>query len=84
MLPIVCGRADRAWRTFWLKPYQKREFSSPLGAVYALFWNSSVSIEKLYLEIISLNDNYPEIFITYEDNSRIIRNIVGTFIPIEQ
>ena len=52
--------------------------------MYALFWNSSVSIEKLYLEIISLNDNYPEIFITYEDNSRIIRNIVGTFIPIEQ
>ena len=84
MLPIVCGKADKAWRTFWLKPYQKREFSSPLGAVYALSWNSSISIEKLYLEIISLNNNYPEKFIAYEDKPHIIRNIVRTFIPIEQ
>ncbi|HFI0226773.1 TPA: XRE family transcriptional regulator [Streptococcus suis] len=58
------------------------------GAVYALSWNGSVYIKKLYREVdgfrmVSLNDNYPDRFIPYEDEPRIVGLVVGHFMPVE-
>lgn len=58
------------------------------GAVYALSWNGSVYIKKLYREVdgfrmVSLNDNYPDSFIPYEDEPRIVGLVVGHFMPVE-
>ncbi|HEM3726672.1 TPA: helix-turn-helix transcriptional regulator [Streptococcus suis] len=57
------------------------------GAVYALSWNGSVYIKKLYREVdgfrmVSLNDNYPDKFIPYEDEPRIVGLVVSHFMPI--
>ncbi|HEM4990916.1 TPA: helix-turn-helix transcriptional regulator [Streptococcus suis] len=58
------------------------------GAVYALSWNDSVYIKKLYRDedgfrMVSLNKDYPEKFIPYEDEPRIVGLVVGHFMPIE-
>ncbi len=58
------------------------------GAVYALSWNDSVYIKKLYREedgfrVVSLNKDYPEKFIPYEDEPRIVGVVVGHFMPVE-
>ncbi|MFM0818663.1 helix-turn-helix transcriptional regulator [Streptococcus suis] len=58
------------------------------GAVYALSWNDSVYIKKLYREedgfrMVSLNKDYPEKFIPYEDDPRIVGLVVGHFMPVE-
>lgn len=58
------------------------------GAVYALSWNDSVFIKKLYREkegfrMVSLNKDYPEKFIPYEDEPRIVGLVVGHFMPVE-
>ncbi|WP_161497793.1 S24 family peptidase, partial [Streptococcus suis] len=47
------------------------------GAVYALSWNDSVYIKKLYREeegfrMVSLNKDYSDKFIPYEDEPRIV------------
>ena len=57
------------------------------GAVYALAWNDSVYIKKLYREkegfrMVSLNDKYPDRFIPYEDEPCIVGKVVGHFTPI--
>ena len=57
------------------------------GAVYALSWNDSVYIKKLYREkngfrMVSLNDNYPDKWIPYEDNPRIVGLVVSHFMPV--
>lgn len=57
------------------------------GAVYALSWNDSVFIKKLYREkegfrMVSLNDKYPDKFIPYEDEPRIVGKVVGHFMPV--
>ncbi|WP_261026396.1 XRE family transcriptional regulator [Streptococcus mitis] len=57
------------------------------GAVYALSWNDSVFIKKLYREkegfrMVSLNDKYPNKFIPYEDEPRIVGKVVGHFMPV--
>ena len=57
------------------------------GAVYALSWNDSVYIKKLYREehgfrMASLNDNYPDKWIPYEDNPRIVGLVVSHFMPV--
>ncbi|HFI0040435.1 TPA: XRE family transcriptional regulator [Streptococcus suis] len=59
------------------------------GAVYALSWNDSVYIKKLYREVngfrmVSLNKDYPEKFIPYEDEPRIVGLVVGHFMPVER
>ena len=59
------------------------------GAVYALSWNDSVYIKKLYSNVdgfrmVSLNKNYPEKFIPYEDEPRIVGLVVGHFMPVEE
>ena len=58
------------------------------GAVYALSWNDSVYIKKLYRDedgfrMVSLNKDYPEKFIPYEDEPRIVALVVGHFMPVE-
>ena len=57
------------------------------GAVYALSWNDSVYIKKLYREengyrMVSLNDSYPDKWISYEDNPRIVGLVVSHFMPV--
>lgn len=59
------------------------------GAVYALSWNDSVYIKKLYRDedgfrMVSLNKDYPEKFIPYEDEPRIVGLVVGHFMPVEE
>lgn len=58
------------------------------GAVYALSWNDSVYIKKLYRDedgfrMVSLNKDYPEKFIPYEDEPRIVGLVVEHFMPVE-
>ncbi|NQJ30872.1 helix-turn-helix transcriptional regulator [Streptococcus suis] len=58
------------------------------GAVYAFSWNDSVYIKKLYRDedgfrMVSLNKNYPEKFIPYEDEPKIVGLVVGHFMPVE-
>ena len=57
------------------------------GAVYALSWKDSVYIKKLYRDedgfrMVSLNKDYPEKFIPYEDEPRIVGLVVGHFMPV--
>ncbi|HEM4209756.1 XRE family transcriptional regulator [Streptococcus suis] len=57
------------------------------GAVYALNWNGSLYIKKLYREedgfrMVSLNEDYTEKFIPYEDDPRIVGLVVGHFMPV--
>ena len=58
------------------------------GVVYALSWNDAVYIKKLYREddgfrMVSLNKDYPDKFIPYEDEPRIVGLVVGHFMPVE-
>ncbi|HEM4148106.1 TPA: helix-turn-helix transcriptional regulator [Streptococcus suis] len=58
------------------------------GAVYALSWNSSVYIKKLYrtdggFRMVSINkEKNPERFIPYEDELNIVGKVVGHFTPV--
>ncbi|HEM5078208.1 TPA: helix-turn-helix transcriptional regulator [Streptococcus suis] len=58
------------------------------GAVYALSWNGSVYIKKLYREedgfrMVSINKaENPERFIPYEDEPIIVGKVVGHFTPV--
>lgn len=57
------------------------------GAVYALSWNDSVYIKRLYREkngfrMVSLNHKYPDRFILFEDEPRIVGLVVGHFMPV--
>lgn len=58
------------------------------GAVYALSWNDSIYIKKLYREetgfrMVSINKSHPDRFIPYEDEPRIVGLVVGHFMPVE-
>ena len=58
------------------------------GAVYALVWNDQTYIKKLYkvedgFRMVSLNKDYPEKFIPFEDEPRIVGLVVGHFMPVE-
>ena len=57
------------------------------GAVYALTWNEAVYIKKLYrgeqgFRMVSLNPNYPEQFIPYEENPQVVGLVVNHFMPV--
>lgn len=57
------------------------------GAVYALSWNESVYIKRLYREengfrMVSLNKKYQDRFIPFEDEPRIVGLVVGHFMPV--
>ncbi|MFS9367367.1 XRE family transcriptional regulator [Streptococcus parasanguinis] len=58
------------------------------GAVYAVVWNSQTFIKKVYreengLRLVSINKDYKDIQIPYNENPRIVGKIVGDFMPLE-
>lgn len=58
------------------------------GAVYAVVWNSQTFIKKVYrdeegLRLVSINKDYKDIHIPYDENPRIVGKIVGNFMPLE-
>lgn len=57
------------------------------GAVYALSWNDTLYIKKLYREkegfrMVSLNKEFPDQFIPYEDEPKIVGLVVSHFMPV--
>lgn len=57
------------------------------GAVYALNWNGSLYIKKLYCEedgfrMVSINPDVAERFIPFEDELIIVGKVVGHFMPV--
>lgn len=58
------------------------------GAVYAVVWNLQTFIKKVYrekegLRLVSINKDYKDIYIPYDENPRIVGKIVGDFMPLE-
>ena len=58
------------------------------GAVYAVVWNFQTFIKKVYrekegLRLVSINKDYKDIYIPYDENPRIVGKIVGAFMPLE-
>ncbi len=58
------------------------------GAVYAVVCNNQTYIKRVYLEedglrLVSINTKYKDIFISYEEDPRIVEIIVGNFVPID-
>lgn len=58
------------------------------GAVYAVVWNSQTFIKKVYreeegLRLVSINKDYEDFHIPYDENPRIVGKIVGDFMPLE-
>jgi len=59
------------------------------GAVYAVVCNNQTYIKRVYreedgLRLVSINPKYKDIFISYEEDPRIVGIIVGNFIPMER
>lgn len=57
------------------------------GAVYAIVCNSQTYIKRVYrvehgLKLVSINPRYRDIFLSYDEDPRIIGIIVGNFMPI--
>lgn len=58
------------------------------GAVYAVVCNSQTYIKRVYreeegLRLVSINPRYKDIFISYDEDPRIVGIIVGNFMPLE-
>ncbi len=58
------------------------------GAVYAVVCNNQTYIKRVYreeegLRLVSINPKYKDIFISYDDDPRVVGIIVGNFIPSE-
>jgi Predicted transcriptional regulator len=58
------------------------------GAVYAIDWNDQTYIKKVYreesrLRLVSINSDYEDILVPYEDQPRIIGKVIDNFIPLE-
>ena len=59
------------------------------GAVYAVICNSQTYIKRVYreeqgLRLVSINPNYQDIFLSYDEEPRIVGIIVGNFTPFER
>ena len=59
------------------------------GAVYAVVCNSQTYIKRVYreehgLKLVSINHKYRDIFLSYDEDPRIVGIIVGNFLPVEQ
>ena len=59
------------------------------GAVYAVVCNSQTYIKRVYreehgLRLVSINLKYQDIFLSYDEDPRIVGIIVGNFLPVEQ
>ena len=58
------------------------------GAVYSVVCNNQTYIKRVYreedgLRLVSINPKYKDIFISYEEDPRIVGIIVGNFVPME-
>ena len=58
------------------------------GAVYAVVCNSQTYIKRVFreehgLRLISLNPKYEDIFLSYDEDPRIVGIIVGNFVPMK-
>ena len=58
------------------------------GAVYAVVCNNQTYLKRVYreedgLRLVSINPKYKDIFISYEEDPRIVGIIVGNFVPME-
>ena len=58
------------------------------GAVYAVVCNNQTYTKRVYreedgLRLVSINPKYKDIFISYEEDPRIVGIIVGNFVPME-
>ncbi|MFQ7783425.1 XRE family transcriptional regulator [Streptococcus salivarius] len=59
------------------------------GAVYAVVCNSQTYIKRVYreeegLRLVSINPRYDDIFISYDEDPRVVGVIVGNFRPLER
>lgn len=59
------------------------------GAVYAVVCNNQTYIKRVYreengLRLVSINPKYKDIFITYDEDPRVVGIIVGNFKPLER
>ena len=57
------------------------------GAIYAVVCNSQTYIKRVFreengLRLVSLNPNYEDIFLSYNNEPRIVGAIIGSFTPI--
>lgn len=58
------------------------------GAVYAVVYNCQTYIKRVYreeegLRLVSINSKYKDIFISYDEDPRIVGIIVGNFVPLK-
>ena len=58
------------------------------GAVYAVVCNSKTYIKRVYrekhgLRLVSINPKYKDIFLSYDEDPRIVGIVVRNFIPIK-
>lgn len=58
------------------------------GAVYAVVCNNQTYIKRVYreeggLRLVSINPKYKDIFISYDEDPRVVGIIVGDFVPLE-
>ena len=59
------------------------------GAVYAVVCNNQTYIKRVYqeeqgLRLVSINPKYRDIFLSYDEDPRIVGIIVGNFLPVDQ
>lgn len=59
------------------------------GAVYAVVCNNRTYIKRVYreeegLRLVSINPRYDDIFISYDEDPRVVGIIVGNFIPLKE
>ena len=59
------------------------------GAVYAVVCNNQTYIKRVYreengLRLVSINPKYEDIFITYDEDPRVVGIIVGHFMPLKE
>ena len=59
------------------------------GAVYAVVCNNQTYIKRVYreeggLRLVSINPKYEDIFISYDEDPRVVGVIVGNFIPMKE
>ena len=59
------------------------------GAVYAVVCNNQTYIKRVYreengLRLVSINPKYKDIFISYDEDPRVVGIIVGNFMPLKE
>ena len=59
------------------------------GAVYAVVCNNQTYIKRVYregegLRLVSINTKYKDIFISYDEDPRVVGIIVGNFMPLKE